>query len=42
MLLEIPLRDNLDLEGVKTDGEIWSALEACHVRSLPVSKVSSS
>lgn len=32
LLLELTLRENLSLEGDKTDAEIWAALEAANVR----------
>lgn len=31
-LLELTLRENLDLEGIRSDAEIWEALEAANAR----------
>ncbi|KAH8918193.1 P-loop containing nucleoside triphosphate hydrolase protein [Atractiella rhizophila] len=32
MMIELSLRENLDLEGHRTDAEIWKALERCQIK----------
>lgn len=34
LLLEMTIRDNLDVEGVKSDQEIWAALEKTQAKAL--------
>ena len=34
LLLELSVRENLDLEGIKTDYEIWAALEKTQCKAL--------
>lgn len=34
LLLELSIRENLDLEGLRTDQEIWAALEKTQCKSL--------
>lgn len=34
LLLELSVRENLDLEGIKTDQEIWAALEKTQCKAL--------
>jgi len=34
LLLEMSIRENLDIEGTKTDSEIWEALEKTGVKEL--------
>ena len=34
MWLDLPLRDNLSLDGRHSDEEIWKALDLCGLRNL--------
>ena len=34
LLLEVSIRENLDVEGTRTDNEIWTALEQTGVKSI--------
>jgi ATP-binding cassette subfamily C (CFTR/MRP) protein 1 len=34
LLLELTLRENLDLEGIRSDQEIWAALEKTQCKPL--------